>query len=130
MAPEIQRADTGLEFHPLADLFPLLEGADFEELVADVRAHGVREPVWIYDSQILDGRNRYLAAQVAGVPCPVRAYEGDDPVGFVISLNLKRRHLSTSQRAMIAAKLATLTDGQRADLVAGTSIEEAAQLLN
>src|SRR4051794_1814510 len=98
---------TTYDFHPLADIFPLMEGADCEELVADVRAHGVREP-WLYQGEILDGRNRYLAAIAAGVPCPTRIYEGDDPVGFVISLNLKRRHLDTSQRAMIAAKLANM----------------------
>ena len=59
-----------LPFHPLADLFPLLEGDDFAELVADVQAHGVREPVWLYQGQILDGRNRVRAAEAAGVPCP------------------------------------------------------------
>ena len=105
--PELQ----ALPFHPLADLFPLLEGADFDELVADVRAHGVREPIWIYEEKILDGRNRHRAAAVAGVACPTRPYEGDDPVGFVVSQNLKRRHLSESQRAMVAAKLATLGTG-------------------
>jgi len=62
-------------FHPLAEIFPLLEGTDFEELVADVRAHGVREPIWLYQGEILDGRNRYRAAAVAGVPCPTRIYD-------------------------------------------------------
>lgn len=55
------------------------------------------------------------AARVAGVDCPMRPYLGSDPVGFVVSLNLRRRHLSESQRAMVAAKLANLSDGQRAD---------------
>jgi len=119
-----------LQFHPLADLFPLLEGAEFDELVADVRAHGVREPVWIHGTRILDGRNRYRAAQAADVECPTRTYDGDGPVEFVISLNLKRRHLSESQRAMVAAKLANLKDGQRADLVEGLPIGRASGLLN
>ena len=56
--------------------------------------------------------------------------DGDDPFATVVSLNLTRRHLGTSQRAIIAADLATLKDGQRADEVAGTSIEVAARLLN
>jgi hypothetical protein len=117
-------------FHPFADVFPLLDGGEFDKLVADIRAHGVREKIWLYEGKILDGRNRYRAAQVAGVPCPTRVFDGDDPVGFVISLNVTRQHLTTSQRAMIAARLATFKDGQRADLVAGTSIEEAARRLN
>jgi len=118
-----------LPFHPLADLFPLIEGAEFDELVADVRAYGVREPIWIYQGKVLDGRNRHRAAQGAGVPCPVRTYDGDDPVGFVISLNLKRRHLSESQRAMVAAKLATfkLGDNQHSE---GLPIGRASELLN
>ena len=90
-----------LQYHPLADLFPLLEGEAFDELVEDIRVHKVREPIWLYQGKILDGRNRYRAAIAAGVPCPTRTYEGGDPVGFVISLNLKRRHLSGSQRATL-----------------------------
>jgi N6-adenosine-specific RNA methylase IME4 len=119
------------QFHPLADLFPLLEGADFEELVADVRAHGVREPIWLHQGKILDGRNRYRAAAEAHVPCPTRIYDGDDPVGFVVSLNLKRRHLNESQRAMVAAKLATMKRGDNQHSPIGeTSQARAAELLN
>jgi N6-adenosine-specific RNA methylase IME4 len=119
-----------LEFHPLADIFPLIEGKEFDDLVADIKAHGVREPIWIYEGEILDGRNRYLASAIAGIDCPMREYHGEDPVAFVLSLNLKRRHLNESQRAMVAAKLANLGDGQRADQVQGTSIEVASTLLN
>jgi N6-adenosine-specific RNA methylase IME4 len=103
------------DFHPLANIFPLMEGEDFAGLVADIRDHGVREPVVLLDGAILDGRNRYRASLEAGVDCPMRDYAGNDPAAFVISTNLKRRHLSESQRAMVAAKLANLEDGQRAD---------------
>jgi hypothetical protein len=130
MQVENAAAEQALSFHPLADLFPLMEGADFEELVADVRAaHGLREPIWIYQGKILDGRNRYRAAAEAGVPCPTRIYDGDDPIGFVVSLNLKRRHLSESQRAMVAAKLATLRAGDN-QYSEGLPIGRSSELLN
>jgi hypothetical protein len=119
-----------LETHPLANIFPLLEGAAFEELVADIGAYGLREDITLFDNQILDGRNRYRACIASGVEPRFRDYVGDDPIAFVISANLKRRHLSESQRAMIAAKLATLRNGQRSDLVQGLPIGRAASLLN
>jgi N6-adenosine-specific RNA methylase IME4/ParB-like chromosome segregation protein Spo0J len=121
---------TALEFHPLADIFPLVEGQDFAELVADIRAHGLHEPIVVYEDRILDGRNRYRACEVADVEPTFTVYTGDDPVAYVVSLNLRRRHLDESQRAMVAAKLATLRDGQRADLVEGLPIGRASELLN
>jgi N6-adenosine-specific RNA methylase IME4 len=121
--------EPALRFHPFAGIFPLMEGAEFEELVADIRAHGVREPVWLYEGKILDGRNRHRAALVASVPCPTRTYEGDDPLAFVISANLHRRHLTESQRAMVAAKLATLKLGANQHSK-GLPIGRASELLN
>jgi hypothetical protein len=48
-----------LKFHPLAETFPLMEGAEFSELIADIKAHGQREWILTYEGMILDGRNRY-----------------------------------------------------------------------
>jgi N6-adenosine-specific RNA methylase IME4/ParB-like chromosome segregation protein Spo0J len=119
-------------FHPYAEIFPLLEGEEFAQLVADIKAHGLHEPIVLYQDQILDGRNRYRACIAAGIECGSIPYTGDDPLGYVISLNLKRRHLSESQRAMVAAKLATMAQGARTDLspIGEKSQAEAAQLLN
>jgi ParB-like chromosome segregation protein Spo0J len=118
-----------LEFHPLANIFPLLEGQDFAELVADIKAHGLHEPIVVYEDKVLDGRNRLRACTAVGIEPTFTAYTGDDPVAYVVSLNLRRRHLDESQRAMVAAKLATLKlgDNQHSE---GPSIEGASRLLN
>jgi len=123
---------TQLTFHPLATIFPLLEGEEFDALVADIQASGLCEPVWLYEGQILDGRNRYRACQALSYDCPTRDYTGHDPLGFVVSMNLRRRHLNESQRGMIAARLATMRQGERTDLVeisTKLSQEQAADLL-
>lgn len=120
-----------LTFHPYANVFPLLEGKEREELIADVRAHGVREAIWVCGGQILDGRNRWLAAKAANVPCATREYQGDDPVSFVVSLNLQRRHLDESQRALVATELASLKRGANQHVGTPTLTQQrAAQLMS
>jgi ParB-like chromosome segregation protein Spo0J len=61
-----------LEFHPLADVLPLIEGAKFDELVASIKANGLREPIVTLDGKIIDGRNRYRACLAAGIPSHFR----------------------------------------------------------
>ena len=88
--------------HPLTAIFPLIEGDAFQELVADIKAHGLCEAIWLYEDQILDGRNRYRACEAAGIEPRFTTYDGDNPLAFVISLNLKRRHLTAPQLAFVA----------------------------
>jgi ParB-like chromosome segregation protein Spo0J len=105
------------EFHPLAEVFPMIEGVRFKELVADIKANGLLDPITLCGGKILDGRNRYRACREAGIECATVELSPDtDPVVFVISKNLQRRDLTAGQRAMAAAKLCNLRLGQRADL--------------
>ena len=100
-----------MEFHPTASIFPLMEGKEFTSLCQDIASNGLIEPIWTYQGLILDGRNRYRACQASGIEPVLRQYLGGDPLGFVMSQNLHRRHLNESQRAMIAARLANMQAG-------------------
>lgn len=91
------------ELHPLCTLFPRVVGADFDALVADIRANGLRQSIVLYGDMILDGGNRYRACLEAGVKPHFEHYEGDSIVSFVLSANLHRRHLSAGQQAAIVA---------------------------
>jgi hypothetical protein len=67
-----------IEFHPLANIFPLVEGQEFAELVADIREHGLHKPIVVYEDKILDGRNRYRACLAADIECRFETYQGDE----------------------------------------------------
>jgi ParB-like chromosome segregation protein Spo0J len=120
--------------HPAADVLPLMVGEEFDALIADIRDHGLREPITLHpDGSILDGRNRYRACHRLGVEPRTKVWQGQPgtEAAFVISMNLQRRHLDASQRAMLAAKLANLRVGRPAEnrSIDPISITEAANLL-
>ena len=94
-----------MEAHRLAKYFPLLEGDEFNLLVEDIRKNGQLEPIVTVDGEILDGLNRYRACQEIGIEPVTEEYTGDDPLGYVVSLNVRRRHMDTSQRAMLATEM-------------------------
>ena len=127
---------TELAFHAIADIFPLMDGQPLADLTEDIQQHGLREPIWLYEGKILDGRNRYRACQAAGVEPVFADYSGDDALGFSVSLNLHRRHLSEPQREIAAAKIVTVKNGgdrrsdQSANWQTETTVAKAAELLN
>ena len=123
----------GVTWHPYAELFPWIEGSAFRELVEDIRKNGVLEPIVFLDGAVLDGRNRYMAARELGIDYPRVEFGGPDPLAFVIAKNLARRHLTESQRAMVAAKMAKLPKGTNqhtAIAVSSPTQEQAAATLN
>ncbi len=92
-----------MNFHKYADIFPLMDDRALDELAADIEANGLQEPIYTYEEQILDGRNRYLACKLINVEPDYRTYNGSDPISFIVSLNLIRRHLNTVQKAALGA---------------------------
>lgn len=107
-----------LPAHPAADLFPMLSGDELSDLARDIAEHGLHEPLWVYEDPergwvLLDGRNRRAACELASIPEPTwRRYEGDDPIGFSLSQNVKRRHLTTGQRAALADEVLPLYEAE------------------
>lgn len=104
----------GYESHPAADIFPMLGEEELAALAADIKANGQQEAILFVNEGrrelILDGRNRLLACLRAGVEPKFSIYEGDDPIGRVVSLNMHRRHLTPSQRSMAAQRARALYD--------------------
>jgi hypothetical protein len=92
--------------HPIAELFPMMTDDEIADLAADIRVNGLIHPIVIDKNDVLlDGRNRDKACQIAGIEPTVRMFEGDDPRAFILSMNLKRRHMSAGQQAMAHAMI-------------------------
>ena len=133
--------------HPAADAFPTMSEDELRALGDDIKRNGQRQPIVVGGGPpqvVIDGRSRLDAMELVGMQVhdevgftsqvkmtilPI----AQDPVAAIVSLNLVRRHLSESERAMIAAKLATMRQGERTDLpsIDGMlSQADAAKLLN
>jgi hypothetical protein len=94
---------TSREFHPAANIFPM-DDENIDALAEDIKEHGLIVPVELCDGKILDGRRRYMACRIADIEPKMVEVSPDDPVAYVLSLNLHRRHLSTTQLGMVAAR--------------------------
>ena len=100
-----------MRHHEYAGLFPMLPDPELQSLANDIRQNGLETPITTLDGAILDGRNRHRACEIAEVPPRFEEYSGKDPMQFVISHNLHRRHLTESQRGMAAALVANMKQG-------------------
>jgi ParB-like chromosome segregation protein Spo0J len=106
------------QIHPYCAAFPDVTPEEDREMSADIQQHGQRDPILLYNGQIIDGKNRLRWCQLAGVDPNVREWKPTsrhpadidaELLAFVTSKNLKRRHLDASQRALVAAKLVELS---------------------
>jgi hypothetical protein len=110
-----------LRVHPAAELFPIMPLDELRALGEDIKKNGLREDVAILDDQLLDGRNRLDAMELVGIKLvtrdgqiewanvPSRKVKGVDPVTFVISKNIRRRHLSSEQKRDLVTELLKAT---------------------
>ena len=119
-----------MQIHSYAKLFPMMDEDSLREFTASVRDNGLEQPIVTYEGKILDGRNRSIACTNSKVTPEYAEYEGDDPLGYVLRTNLHRRHLTTSQRAAVAASLANLETGDNQHNSEGVSIDTASTMLN
>jgi hypothetical protein len=102
-----------MRIHKICGLFPILRGTAFEAFKQDIAVNGQRDPIWTWKGKIIDGRNRYRACKELGIPPRFKEWSGNGSlVAFVISANLHRRHLNTSQRAAVAVDLLPWLEGE------------------
>jgi hypothetical protein len=98
-------SETTLEHHPIANIWPMMGEEQYQELKSDIEQNGCINKIWLYEGKILDGRNRYKACQELNQHFSFLEYKGDEPIQFAISLNMKRRHLTSAQKAALAVKI-------------------------
>jgi hypothetical protein len=95
------------EQHPIA--LALMPGGmddnEFDAFCADIEERGIIMPVTLYEGKVLDGWHRYRAAKRTGSAPKFIKYEGSDPAGYIASVNVHRRKLSSLQRALVGARL-------------------------
>jgi len=107
-----------VEIHPIADIFPMMAADEFEGLKKDIVEFGVREPMTMWNNKLIDGRNRMAACVELKIDWESHLCELDsdqDPVTWILSHNLHRRHLSQSQKSLVAARIRDYYDDAAKD---------------
>jgi hypothetical protein len=101
---------TSYEPHELALVFPPMSEPEFAAFKADIREQGQQEAIVLYEGKILDGLHRYRACHELGREPRVVRFEGNPRAAaqLVLGRNFHRRHLTTSQRALVAAEMCKL----------------------
>ena len=104
-----------MQIDQLSTAFPAMDEDDYAHLRDSIKRYGVREPVVTFEGKIIDGRHRWRACEELGIPCPTVEWDGEGSlVEFVIDRNLRRRHLTPSQRAATAARLMPMFEAEAA----------------
>ena len=91
-----------MESHRFCEIFPVADQSTLQDMANSISRYGLQEDIVVYEGCILDGRSRYSACLMAGVEPIFEEFSGDDALQYVITKNLHRRHLTASQRALVA----------------------------
>lgn len=95
-----------MQFHPVTEIFPPMSAEEYTALKSDIQANGLHESIWTYQGKIVDGRNRYQACKDLRIAPRYREWDSKGSlVQFVVSLNLNRRHLTSSQKAVLVLEI-------------------------
>jgi ParB family chromosome partitioning protein len=107
-----------------------ISGAEFDELVASVRRHGVLQPIVVRRSslgyEIVAGERRWRAAVAAGIttlPAVVRDLSNQEMLELALIENLRREDLDPIERATAYRRLGdefSMTQDQIAEVVGGS----------
>jgi hypothetical protein len=93
-----------LKIHPAADIFPMMNDEELQDLATDIEANGLIHPIIIdEDEQVIDGRNRLAACKIAKVKPTFEKLNGQEPLAYIVSANLNRRNLTKGQQAIVYA---------------------------
>ena len=111
--------------HELSRAFPAMLPEELQALRQDIKANGLLSPIVKYQGEILDGWHRLGVCLTEGVePRYIDLEEGLDPVRYVMSVNLHRRHLTGSQRASAAVACERwANDGHQPNRTPGVRLE-------
>lgn len=90
----------------------MLPPDELSALAEDIKKFGQIEPIVTHEGAILDGRNRFAACEMAGVPPKTRAWSGEHktPTRYAITVNVQRRHLTQSQKTVVALEALPLLE--------------------
>ena len=105
-----------INVHPAADLFPMMPDDELDEFAADIEKHGLRQAIDFQGDKLLDGRNRLAAIHrikdetrrnnlLGFVASTKRVMQVSDPIAYVISANVRRRHLTTEKKREVVGAL-------------------------
>ena len=89
------------------NIFPAAKAEDYNRLRDDIRDNGYdsKQPIIIYEGEVLDGWNRWTACLELKINPPTRQFDGNESeaIGLVMRTN-KRRNLNSGQWATIAVE--------------------------